>query len=76
MKNLAILGSTGSIGSSTLSVVNNNPELFTISLLSAKSNWEKILDQCKVFKPKFVHLEDVRSSKTLKEKLHQENLFP
>ena len=74
MKSLAILGSTGSIGSSTLSVVKNNSEVFKISLLSAKSNWEKILNQCKVFKPKYVHLEDKESSKKLKEKLCQENL--
>ena len=74
MKNLAILGSTGSIGSSTLSVLKNNHEVFNVSLLSAKSNWEKIFNQCKVFKPKYVHLEDQESSKKLKEKLYQENL--
>ena len=74
MKNLAILGSTGSIGSSTLSVLKNNHEVFNVSLLSAKSNWEKIFNQCMVFKPKYVHLEDQESSKKLKEKLYQENL--
>ena len=38
MRNLAILGSTGSIGSSTLDVVKSNPGMFDIQLLAAKNN--------------------------------------
>ena len=37
MKNIAVLGSTGSIGTQTLEVVRRNPELFHISVLAANS---------------------------------------
>ena len=40
MKNIAVLGSTGSIGTQTLEVVRRNPELFHISVLAANSSDE------------------------------------
>jgi len=50
-KEIAILGSTGSIGVSTLSVVKEHKNDFSISLLSAHENITKLLEQIKVFKP-------------------------
>ena len=44
MLNIALLGSTGSIGDSTLKVIESNRDLFTINLISAKSNYIKVLN--------------------------------
>ena len=48
---LLILGSTGSIGASTLDVVARHPERFTVHALSANRNIEKLLKQCQDFHP-------------------------
>ena len=57
-RGLAILGSTGSIGRSTLSVVALHPELFRVSVLGAHSSWQTIVEQAKVFRPDLVVLVD------------------
>ena len=44
MKNLAILGSTGSIGTQTLDIIKNKPELFSVFLLSADSNYNLLFE--------------------------------
>jgi len=51
MKRIAILGSTGSIGRSTLSVVESYPERFQIVALAAGSNIELALEQALRWKP-------------------------
>lgn len=51
MKNIAILGSTGSIGTQTLEVVRNNPDLNVVAL-SAGSNVRLMAQQIREFKPK------------------------
>ena len=61
MKSLAVLGSTGSVGKSTLEVVRQNKDKFSIDLLTANTNFESILEQCKEFNPKFVYLEDSKA---------------
>ncbi|SVB20292.1 uncharacterized protein METZ01_LOCUS173146 [marine metagenome] len=66
MKNLAILGSTGSVGTSTLKVVQENLDDFSIFLLSASSNKLKILKQISDFKPRYAFLDDKESCKALK----------
>ena len=67
MRNLAILGSTGSIGSSTLDVVKSNPGMFDIQLLAAKSNHPLLLEQIKLFKPNYIYLEDESSFISIKD---------
>ena len=58
-KKIAILGSTGSIGVSTLKVISAFPSLFEVTALSAKGNNIKLLaEQIKIFKPKFVSVHD------------------
>ena len=74
MLNIALLGSTGSIGDSTLKVIESNRDLFTINLISAKSNYIKVLNQCKLFKPKYVFLKDKSSAHKLKESLVSEDI--
>ncbi len=59
--NVSILGSTGSIGNSTLEVIRQNKNDFSINLLTAKTNYKLLLEQCTEFKPKFVYLEDEQS---------------
>ncbi|WP_448554610.1 1-deoxy-D-xylulose-5-phosphate reductoisomerase [Thalassotalea montiporae] len=51
---LCILGSTGSIGESTLDIVRRHPERFTVVSMSANSRVEKMLAQCLEFKPQYV----------------------
>ncbi|WP_068619271.1 1-deoxy-D-xylulose-5-phosphate reductoisomerase [Paenibacillus tuaregi] len=52
MKKLAVIGSTGSIGTQTLDVVSARPEHFQIEGLAAGSNLKLFLEQVKQFKPK------------------------
>jgi 1-deoxy-D-xylulose-5-phosphate reductoisomerase len=54
VKQIALLGSTGSIGKQALEVVKNNPERFKIVVLSANNNFEKLIEQAIEFEPKAV----------------------
>ena len=53
-KKIAILGSTGSIGKSTLDVIRRDKKNFDIILLSANNNYKKLVEQAKQFKAKNV----------------------
>jgi 1-deoxy-D-xylulose-5-phosphate reductoisomerase len=57
-RGLAILGSTGSIGRSTLSVVALHPEKFRVAVLGAHSSWQAIVEQAKTFQVDTVVLVD------------------
>lgn len=50
-KRLAIIGSTGSIGTQTLGIVARYPDLFTVSVLTAGSNAELLMEQARLFRP-------------------------
>ena len=50
-KQLAILGSTGSIGTQTLDVVAEHPDLFEVYTLTANNNVERLIEQAKRFNP-------------------------
>ena len=54
VRELCILGSTGSIGQSTLEVVRLHPEKFNVVSLSANESVDKIVEQCIEFLPKTV----------------------
>ena len=56
MKKIAIFGSTGSIGESTLNVVRENPDLFQVVTLVAGKNIEKLIEQIQEFKPQNVYI--------------------
>tara|TARA_Y100001978_G_scaffold18942_1_gene14745 strand:+ start:3073 stop:4224 length:1152 start_codon:yes stop_codon:yes gene_type:complete len=71
MKNLSILGSTGSVGKSTLEVVSRNADKFQINLLTANTNFSLMLDQIEEFGPKFVFLEDTEAQKSLLRELEK-----
>ncbi|KEZ18850.1 1-deoxy-D-xylulose-5-phosphate reductoisomerase [Glaesserella parasuis] len=69
MQKLVILGSTGSIGKSTLSVVDNNPEQYQVFALVGGKNVELITEQCQQYQPRFVALDDEQAAAKLKENL-------
>lgn len=54
MKRIAILGSTGSIGTQTLQVIEKHPELLQVTALAAHSNHEKVAEQVRKFHPKYL----------------------
>ncbi len=54
MKNIAILGSTGSIGQQALEVIGNNPERFSVEVLTANNNVSLLIEQAKKFHPNVV----------------------
>ena len=56
MKKLAILGSTGSIGTSTLSIVEQFPERFSVAALAAGHNIDRAFEQAMRWRPKLVSL--------------------
>ncbi|WAJ72351.1 1-deoxy-D-xylulose-5-phosphate reductoisomerase [Catenovulum adriaticum] len=56
MKKIAVLGSTGSIGQSTLEVVRQNPDEFSVFALAAYSKVDIIFKQCLEFRPAYVVL--------------------
>lgn len=58
MKHIAILGSTGSIGTQTLNVVRRHKELFEIEVLVAGSNADLLIEQAREFKPNVVVISD------------------
>ena len=59
-KKIAILGSTGSIGKSTLDVVRKNKKFFDVVFLSANSNYKKLIQQAKEFKAKNVLIKNIK----------------
>ena len=69
MKIISILGSTGSIGKSTLSVINLHPERFKVFALAGFNNVDLLLEQTIKFKPNFIVTKDLISKKQLMGKL-------
>ena len=68
MKQIALLGSTGSIGTSTLDVVKRFPERFSVVGLAAGSNRELLEKQIKEYKPQVVAVFDEEKAEELKKK--------
>lgn len=58
LKNIAILGSTGSIGTQALEVIRQNPDRFKAFLISAKQNTELLISQAIEFSPSYVVIGD------------------
>lgn len=74
MKKIAILGSTGSIGTQTLDVVREHSDELQVVALAAGSNKERLKEQIKEFHPKLVSLSDEKKAQELKEKLAGEQV--
>ena len=69
MKKISLLGSTGSIGTNVLDVIERNPEKFQILSMSAGSNVDLFAKQIRKFKPRVVALFDTKKIPTLKEQI-------
>ena len=67
-KNIAVLGSTGSIGRQTLDVVRSQPELFHVSVLAANASDELLEQQIREFEPELAVLSDEGAYSRLKER--------
>ncbi len=65
MKNITLLGATGSIGKSTLSVVDQHRDKFNIFALSANTSWEKMAQLCHRYQPKFAVMMDENAASQL-----------
>src|ERR1700724_923449 len=74
MKRIAILGSTGSIGRSTLSVIESHPDRFQLVTLAAGSNTEAALEQARRWKPKVLSLASEQDDETASQQLKAEGL--
>ena len=74
MKKIAILGSTGSIGTQTLDVVREHSDELQVVALAAGSNKERLKEQIKEFHPKLVSLSDEKRAQELKEELAGEQV--
>ncbi|WP_058554835.1 1-deoxy-D-xylulose-5-phosphate reductoisomerase [Thiohalocapsa sp. ML1] len=65
MKGIAVLGSTGSIGVSTLDVVGRHPERFRVVALTAHRNAERLAEQCRRFRPAYAVMVDADAADRL-----------
>ncbi len=69
MRHICVLGSTGSIGVSTLDVIRSHPDLFKVESLTAHSNIELLAKQCDEFKPEMVVVGSAEAANRLNELL-------
>ncbi|HKU21653.1 MAG TPA: 1-deoxy-D-xylulose-5-phosphate reductoisomerase [Terriglobales bacterium] len=74
MKNLAILGSTGSIGRSTLSIVESYPERFRVLTLAAGKNLEAAYEQARRWRPRVVSMAGESDAEQLRSRLRRDGL--
>jgi 1-deoxy-D-xylulose-5-phosphate reductoisomerase len=71
MKHITLLGSTGSIGCSTLDVVRHNPDRFSVTALVAGKNVARMVEQCLEFMPRFAVMDDEAGARELRVTLRQ-----
>lgn len=71
---VAILGSTGSIGLSTLDVIAQHPDRFEVFALAARHNIVRLLEQCVRFRPKYAVVVDAAAASKLRTELREASL--
>lgn len=69
IKNIGVLGSTGSIGTQTLDIIAEYPELFRASVLTARRQWQLLADQALKHRPDLVVIGEEKHYKSLSEAL-------
>jgi 1-deoxy-D-xylulose-5-phosphate reductoisomerase len=74
MKRLAILGSTGSIGASTLAVVDRHSDRFEVVALSADRHVERLFEQCRKYRPRLAAMADASAADQLRQKIRDAGL--
>ncbi len=65
-RSVTILGSTGSVGSSTIDLIERNPEGYVVEALTARRNVDLLIEQAKSVKPRYVAISDDESYRVLK----------
>jgi 1-deoxy-D-xylulose-5-phosphate reductoisomerase len=75
MKKIVIFGSTGSIGSSLLSIIEKDKKDFKIELISANKNYKKLINQSRIFNVKNLIITDLNSFFKAKEILKNTNII-
>src|SRR5271156_4580327 len=69
LKQIAILGSTGSIGQSTLSIIASYPERFSVASLAAGRNLDAAFEQCHRWRPSLVSVATEELAEQLRSRL-------
>ena len=69
VQRIAVLGSTGSIGESTLDVIARHPQRFEASALVAHRNWQKLAEQCRRLRPRHAAMHDPVAARALAQAL-------
>ena len=72
MKEITILGSTGSIGVNTLDVISSHQDKFNVTALTANKNLDVLAEQCFKYQPEYAVMTDEASASKLEEKLKKE----
>lgn len=74
MKGLCILGATGSIGESTLDVVARHPQHYKVIALTANTNIDTLLEQCKAHKPQYAVVVNEEKAEQFKNRISEEGI--
>jgi 1-deoxy-D-xylulose-5-phosphate reductoisomerase len=74
LKRVAVLGSTGSIGVNTLDVIARHPDRYAVAALAAASSHARLLEQCRVHRPRVAVLEEPGAARALESALRAEAL--
>ena len=75
MKNIGILGSTGSIGKQTLDVISNHRNKFNVKFLAANNNVDTLINQCEQYNPDYVCIYNKSKYKYLKKNSSVSNVL-
>ena len=74
MKMVTVLGATGSVGRTTISLLKENRESFNIQALTAGNNWKLLAEQACLLRPKFVAIANPNYYQLLKDALQGQNI--
>ena len=75
MKNITILGSTGSIGTNALEVIRQKKDEFNVVALSGHTNYKLVMEQIKEFNPKYVSIGTEEGFEVIKKEFPEVELF-
>ena len=74
MASVTVLGSTGSIGVSTLDVLARHPDRFRVEALTANNQYDRLFEQCRQFKPRLAILADAVAAERLRQRVRETGL--
>ena len=74
MKKISVLGSTGSIGKSTLDVLSRHPDAYQVYALTANTNTDELEKQCEKIKPAYAVMSDKAAAEELSQRFKQSGL--